>query len=213
MPLEFLCTVIIGIIFGLIVTFAGYRFFLLLLPIWGFFAGFALGATAMTTLFGTGFLATTTSWVVGFVVAVVFALLAYLFYAIGVAIVAGTLGYALGSGLVFMLFPTWNIVAFLIGIVAAVILIAVTFLFNLQKVVIVLLTAFGGAGSLIGVALLMFGGVTTQQLGDGSVMQTIRNSPFWLIVWLVLGAVGVFIQYRTTTRFVYEEPGYMERSF
>ena len=37
----------------------------MLLPIWGFFAGFWLGAQTITWVLGEGFLATTTGWVVG----------------------------------------------------------------------------------------------------------------------------------------------------
>ncbi|MBV9323828.1 MAG: hypothetical protein JO352_08595, partial [Chloroflexi bacterium] len=39
----------------------GYRFFIFLLPIWGFFFGFGLGAQAVQALFGDAFLSTVTS--------------------------------------------------------------------------------------------------------------------------------------------------------
>ena len=52
--------------FGLVLAFLGYRFFLVLLPIFGFFFGLAFGAHSIQALFGDGFLATTSSWVVGF---------------------------------------------------------------------------------------------------------------------------------------------------
>jgi hypothetical protein len=59
----------------------------------GFFFGFALGAQAIQALFGEAFLASITSWVVGFIVAAVFAVLAYLFYMAAVALLAFSLGY------------------------------------------------------------------------------------------------------------------------
>ena len=59
MGLDLLCASLIALLFGLAVCFAGYRFFLALLPIWGFFFGFALGAQALQALFGIGILATT----------------------------------------------------------------------------------------------------------------------------------------------------------
>ena len=77
---------VIALFFGAVVAFAGYRFFLVLLPIWGFFFGFGLGAQTIQALFGEGFLSTITSWAVGFGVAVVFAGLSYLFYFIGVGL-------------------------------------------------------------------------------------------------------------------------------
>ena len=42
------------ILMGLGLCFAGYRFFTILLPIWGFFAGFQFGATIFTNLWGGG---------------------------------------------------------------------------------------------------------------------------------------------------------------
>jgi hypothetical protein len=65
---------------GLGLCFAGYRLFVLLLPVFGFFAGFLVTAQAIQELFGGGFLATASSWVFGFVVGVLCALVAYFFY-------------------------------------------------------------------------------------------------------------------------------------
>lgn len=212
MPFELLCTVIIGVILGLIICFAGYRFFLLLLPIWGFFAGFSLGAGAMTAFFGDGFLATTTSWVVGFVVALVFAVLSYLFYAIGVAILAGSFGYALGTGLMYAIGLDPGLIAALVGLVVAVAAVAITFFLNLQKWVIVVITAMGGAAMLIGMALLFFGGLTLDAFGSDAVVDSIMASPFWILVWLVLAGAGIFGQIASTRAFVLEQPEYLERT-
>ena len=49
------CAGLIGSIFGLLLAFFGYRLFLVLLPIWGFFFGLWLGADTMQVLFGEGF--------------------------------------------------------------------------------------------------------------------------------------------------------------
>ena len=59
--LVLLCVGLVGLLFATAVTFGGYRLFLVLLPIWGFFFGFGLGAQTVQALFGDGFLATTTS--------------------------------------------------------------------------------------------------------------------------------------------------------
>ena len=97
--LSILFVSLFALILGLAFCFAGYRVFLVMLPIWGFFAGFWLGAEATTLLFGVGLLATTTSWVIGFVVGLLGAVLSYLFFIIGVALVAGGFGWALGGAL------------------------------------------------------------------------------------------------------------------
>ena len=98
MTFQLICTAILALIIGLLALFAGYRLFLLLLPIWGFFAGFAIGAQATVLLFGGGFLATVTSWIVGFVVGLIFAVLSYLIYIVGVALLSAAFGYFLAAG-------------------------------------------------------------------------------------------------------------------
>ena len=89
MSLELLCVSMVAILFGALLAFGGYRFFLFLLPLWGFFFGFGLGAQTVQALLGEGFFGTVTGWVVGFVLALIFAVLSYLFYYFGVAILAG----------------------------------------------------------------------------------------------------------------------------
>ena len=80
---------ILAVVIGLAFAFGGWRFFLLLLPMWGFVVGFRLGTEAMRALFGDGTFATVTSWIVGFVIAVAFAILSYLYYYAAIAILAG----------------------------------------------------------------------------------------------------------------------------
>ena len=58
-------------ILGIAFCFIGYRFFLVMLPIWGFFAGLYLGATGFSLLIGGGFLATVTGLVVGIVLGII----------------------------------------------------------------------------------------------------------------------------------------------
>ena len=42
--LSLACAGLIGILFGLVLCFAGYRLFIILLPIWGFVFGLVFGA-------------------------------------------------------------------------------------------------------------------------------------------------------------------------
>ncbi len=190
-----MCGGLIGLLFGLVMTFAGYRLFLILLPIWGFFFGFALGAQAIQAIFGQAFLATITSWVVGFIVAAVFAVLAYLFYLAAVALVSFSLGYTATVGLLTALgLPLlYGFTAWLIAVVVGVALAFVVLRFNIQKWVIEFATAFLGAGAIVGVFVLLFGGPITQVL-ENPVQFVLKNSPFWLIVFLVLGIAGFVLQ-------------------
>ena len=136
-----------------VVCFAGYRLFLVLLPIWGFFVGFALGAQTIQALLGDAFLGTVTGWVVGFVVAVIFAVLSYLFYLFAVIIIAAGLGYGLGVGIMTTFIPM-GILAWIVGVVLAVVVVVVTLRFNLQKYVIIIATSLAGALMAIGTLML-----------------------------------------------------------
>jgi Ni,Fe-hydrogenase I cytochrome b subunit len=189
-------------LFGLALAFAGYRLFLLLLPIWGFFFGFGLGAqTIMALSPNDAFLATVTSWVVGFIVAAVFAVLAYLFYVAAVAIVSYSLGYAVAVGLLSLIGMQFGFIVWLVGLVAGIALAFVVLRFNIQKLVLEIATAFLGAGVIVGVFLALFGGLPTSQLIQNPVAAALKNSPLWMIVFIVVGAMGLIAQIQNNRSF------------
>src|SRR5262249_5236923 len=105
------------ILMGLALCFAGYRFFVILLPIWGFFAGFQFGASILSNLFGQGFLTTVIGWVIGLLVGIFAAVLAYLFYAAAVVLLAGFAGYQLGVGILTGFGVKEGFLTFLVGLV------------------------------------------------------------------------------------------------
>ncbi len=174
----------------------------MLLPIWGFFFGFGFGAQTVQAIFGQAFLATVTSWLVGFIVAAIFAILAYLFYIFAVAIISFSLGYSATIGVLTAIgLPlAGGFIAWLIAAVVGVILAVVVLRFNIQKIVIELATAFLGAGSIVGVFVLLFGGPAAQIM-ENPVKFVLNNSPFWLIVFIVLGVLGLVAQIRNDRNF------------
>jgi hypothetical protein len=196
---------VIALLFAAALIFGGYRFFLFLLPIWGFFFGFGLGAQAVQALFSDGLFATVTSWVVGFVVAVIFALASYFFYAAAIAVVAGALGYMLGVGIMDLFgLNGLSLITFIVGIVLAVAVIFVTFRFNLQKYVIIAATAIGGAALAVGTILLGVNGVSLVQLAEHPLRLLFQTSPFMGIVFLVMAVAGIAVQIQANRRFEIE---------
>ena len=191
---------VIVLFFGFVLAFSGYRFFMFLLPIWGFFAGFGVGAQTIQALFGEGFLSTATSWVVGFIVAVIFAMLSYLFYYCAVALIGGSLGYALGVGLMQAIGLDFGFIVWLVGIVAGIVIGVLVLVLNIQKWVIIVATALLGAGVIVGTFLFLFGGLPSAQLVQNPVRHVLQTSPFWLIVFLVVAVLGGVTQYQTTRR-------------
>ena len=209
MELQLICMGLIAIVFGLAVAFFGYRIFLLLLPLWGFVFGFALGAETITTLFGQEFLSTVTGWVVGFIVGLVFAVLSYLFYIIGVALFSASFGYALGVGLMGLI-GLEGVLAWLVGIILAVVVAIVVIRFNLQKIAIELITAAGGAAAAILGLLAPFGVVEAGKTFAQTTRGVFQNSVLWLILWIGVAVFAFIFQQRTNQAFELEEP---ERSY
>jgi Domain of unknown function (DUF4203) len=194
MLFELFCATLIALLFGLVVTFRGYRLFVALLPLWGFFFGFGLGAQTMQALFGQGFLATSTSWVVGFLIGAIFAGLSYMFYNFAVAILAGSLGYFVGISLMLWIFPNLELVAWIVGIVLSIILLVVTLRFNLQKYAIVAGTSIIGAGLVIGTLMLGVVGVSIVKFFENPIQLMLHDSPIWAILFLVLAVGGIVFQ-------------------
>ncbi len=197
--LELMCAATIAFLFGLLLCFAGYKFFLFLLPIWGFFFGLWLGAQTMQALFGVGAFATVTSWVVGFVVGVVFAVLSYFFYMAAVAIIAGSLGYFAAVGILGAIGLNMGFLVWLVGIAAAIALAFVTFMFNLQKWVIIIATSLMGAAVIFGGFFVLFN--PAAQLMDNPIRAFLASNPLLMILALVTAAFGIFVQYRNTQTF------------
>jgi hypothetical protein len=202
MSFELLCANLIALLFGLMLCFGGYRFFLVLLPIWGFFFGFVLGAETMQALLGTAFLGSVTGWVVGFFVGAVFALASYLFYLAGVAFVAASLGYMLGVGLMGALGIDFGFLAWGVGVVTAIIVTGLTLLLNIQKYVIIVASSIGGAALIVGT--LMFGaeGLDMAQAATNPIRTMLQGSPFWTLIFLVMAILGIFIQVIMNRSFV-----------
>lgn len=196
MTFELLCMTLIGLLFGVAVVFGGYRLFLVLLPIWGFFFGFGLGAQTIQIIFNEGFLATITGWVVGFIVGAIFAVLSYLFYLFAVALLAGSAGYGLAVGLLTAIGLNLGFIVWLIGVVAGIALAFVVIIFNLQKYAVIIITALGGTGVIIFTLLASFGGLSLEMLVGNPVKTAIDDSFWWLLFALVVAGAGIFVQLR-----------------
>jgi len=196
MVFELFCATMIALLFGLAVTFAGYRLFIALLPIWGFVFGFGLGAQSMQVLFGQGFLITVTSWVAGFIVGAIFAVLSYMIYMFGVAILAGSLGYILGASLMFWIGFDPGFISWIVGLIVGAILIFVTLVFNLQKYMVIISTSILGSGMLISTMMLGVVGVALVKFLNNPIQTLLDDNPLWTILYLVLVIGGIVVQLR-----------------
>ncbi|UCG23078.1 MAG: hypothetical protein JSW55_13035, partial [Chloroflexota bacterium] len=142
----------------------------------------------------------------GFIVGLIFSLLSYLFYIAGVAILAGSVGYALGAGLMYAIFDDPAVLAFVVGLAAAVVVAVGTILLNLQKWAIIAITAAGGATGLFLSAMLFFDVIELSHLGANPVQAVISDSWFWFLIWIGLAIMGFAVQAATTRNYELEAP-------
>ena len=153
-----------------------------------------MGAETLQVIFGVGFLATVSSWVVGFIVGAAFAVLSYLFYIVAVALLAGSFGYGLAVALLTAIGLNFGFIVWLIGVVIGIIVAVVVLVFNIQKYAIIVITALGGTGAIIFTLLAMFGNLTPAEMMLNPVMTAISNSFWWLLFYLVLAIAGIVVQ-------------------
>lgn len=191
------------IILGILAIFAGAAMLLagqfvlrLILPIWGFFAGFAAGAGFVADVGNDRFLGTVLGWVLGLVFGVVLALLAYFFYAVAVILVMASFGFAIGSGLIVALGIHWNWLAVLVGLVVGAVVGIASIVANMPMLVLVVLGSIAGAVGVVAGLMLLVGSLNTADFTHGDFVDTVKNSWFWYVLLLVLIFFGVAAQLR-----------------
>ena len=192
------CATLVALGFGLAVLCFGYRLFMVLLPLWGFLFGMLLGGQAMQAIFDYGFFANIGTWIVAFVLGAVFAVLSYLFWAVAIALMAGSLGYAVGVGLVNLFGINMGLVSFLVGLALGVAAAFVTFRFDLQRYMVIAVTALGGAASILGTLFYGAYGTKLARLAENPVLHILEQSWLWVILFLALIAGGIYLQIVTT---------------
>jgi len=191
--MQFIIAIVAAVI-GLAFAFGGWRFFLLLLPFWGFLVGFNVGTDAVSALFGDGTFATLTSWVVGLVFAVAFALFSYLYYYAAIALLGGAVGYAIGTSLWGIIGNEYGLIAFVIGLALGTVVAIGIIALNVPRLLVIVLTGLGGAAVVLAGWFILTGQMPTDNIQWTMVGKLIRDSWFYLIVWGVIAAAGILAQ-------------------
>jgi hypothetical protein len=181
---------VVLVIGGALACFAGYRFFRVVLGVYGFIFGAMIASSLMGVTNTMGMI------VAALVGGVAGAIILVVAYFVGVALVGAGLGTLIAQTTwtaIQSSSPPWQLVmlASVIGAVAAIVL---------QKYVLIVGTAFGGAWTLI------VGALAIAQRGTGAravpppeawILYPLSPAPgeLWVyIVWVVLGLVGTGIQ-------------------
>lgn len=209
--LSVLIAGILALLIGIAFCFAGYRFFRILIAIWGFLAGFLLTAQAFAISSGGHFLVSIVGLVIALIVGLVFAALAYYLYVAAVVILCASVGFWIGSGLMTAFgYGIHSGPALIVGIIFAILLAFLTLAFNLAKFFIIIVTALGGASTIITGVLLLLSVIPLDYLSLGVVGAIIRGSVLWSLIWLVLAIVGIIAQLSSTQQYA---QGYAQSQF
>jgi hypothetical protein len=179
------------IVFGVAIAFIGLQTFFVMLPLIGLVTGFYVGAQFVSVVFGDGFLSTVTGWIVGVVVGIVFALLAWYWWYAGVLVSSGLIGALLMTGIGHAVGARSSVTLFILAAIGMVAFIILTMMLNLPIYWVIVNTAIGGASIAISGVMLMFNQITREELADGAAVAAINESWFWVLALAVLAAVGI----------------------
>jgi hypothetical protein len=172
--------------------------------VFGAITGFFVGARVMQDIFGNGFLSTATSWIVGIIVAIAFALLSYFIWYAGAIIMAGAVGASLFSGILHALFANpWGWVLFIVALIGAIIFAIGALMLNLPIYIVIINSALGGASLAIAGLLTIFGTIQIVELANGATLAVVNETKLgsaswlWVLAWIVLAAAGIYYQLRS----------------
>jgi len=191
---------------GLAFLLTGYRLFRILLPIWAFFVGLWVGAQVSALLLNQQFLDSAVGWIAGIAVGLVLAALSYLFFAIGVVLLGASFGAWFGTSMMLLIGYGSGFLSSMATVITAIIFAALTVILDIKKHLIIGITSLVGSSAIITGVLLVSGTETMEsvQLNGNFLLPILDTSAYWLVGWLLVAAVGIAIQERTTRGFFLE---------
>jgi hypothetical protein len=187
---------LIAVLIGALLCFRGYAALRVVIALWGAFAGFVLGAGLVAGVTGEGFLASVLAWIVGTVVALVFGLLAYLYYAISVVVGMGAIGFALGTTAMVAFGVTWSWLIVLVGIAVGALLAVLAIAGDLPLLLLAVLGAFAGATTIVAGLLLVVGTIASEDLAEPDTTASLELGWWWTAAYLALAVAGLVVQLR-----------------
>lgn len=187
---------ILAVLIGGLFAFQGGNLMRVIFPLVGFFAGFTAGAAMISGVTGDGFLATVLGWAVGLGVALLFALLAYFFYAFAIVLAFAGLGFSLAAGVLAFFHLDWNWLVIIVGSVVGVVFGLFAIASNLPMIALIVATSFFGVAMIVYGLLLVFNVARFGDFANGSVYLYIKSHTGVYVLWLTAGIVASFTQVR-----------------
>lgn len=187
---------ILAIVVGTVFCFRGFLAMRFVISLWGVFAGLNLGAGLVSAISGDGFLVNALGWTVAIILALVFSVLAYLYYAVAVVLAMASVGFVLGAGATVAVGVTWNWVVLLVGVLIGVVLAMLTLALDLPAVLLVVLSVLGGAVAIVGGVMLLVGTLDIADFDQATLTVSVRAEWWWYAMYVALIILGGVAQTR-----------------
>lgn len=213
MSIEGIVVGLLAVLIGAAWATYGLKAFTVLLPIWAFFVGLLAGANWGQEFLGEGFFGSVTSWVLGFGLGLILALLSYFWYYGAIALLGGAVGYTLGAGLMGAL-GLDGFLSIVVGLVVGALFAVAVIVLAVPIVLVVVLSAFGGAAAVVNGALILLGQIQLNDIDSGLMEGLMRYGAVSIVAWLVIAAAGIWYQLRDIGRGMasLSEPADIDRS-
>lgn len=186
------------VLLGLALCLRGYWTLRLILSLWGALIGFGLGASLATWINDDSYLASALGWVIGLALALVFALLAYFYYAVGVILSLGSMGFALGATVTAATGVTWDGLIIAVGMLCGLAVAVLAILADVPMMLLVTLSAIAGASVVVAGGLILTGALDVVDLDSVNATDQLDGHWIWTVMFVVLAVFGVLTQLRLT---------------
>lgn len=190
---------LLAILVGAVFCFRGYLAMRLVIPLWGAFAGFLFGAGIVAAGSDDGFLRTGLSWIVGLAVALLFGMIAYVYYEVAVLLAMGSVGFVIGTSAMVALGIDWSWLVILVGVLVGLTLAVVAIVAELPMLLLIVLTALAGASTVVTGAMLLSGAVETADFTQASITSELDDDWYWYVSYLVLAIAGLVAQFQAVS--------------
>lgn len=191
---------LLAIAVGGLFCFRGFMTMRVVIPIWGAFTGFVLGAGLVDAATDDGFLGNAFGWFAGFGLAVVFGAIAYVYYEVTVMLAMGAIGFSLGTSAMVALGVSWSWLIVLIGIAVGTALAFAAIVGDLPAVLLVALTALGGASIVVFGVMLVGGVIDTADFESAATTEQLDDDWWWYALYVGLAVAGMVAQIRHAER-------------
>lgn len=185
---------IFAVLIGGLFALQGGNLMRIIFPFVGFVVGFSAGAGMISSITGDGFLSTAFSWVVGFCVALLFALLAYFYYAFAIVLAFAGLGFSLAAAVLSIFNLDWSWLVIIVGTITALAFGLFAAVGGLPMGVLIVATSFFGGSMIIYGLLLVLNIASFGDFSNGTVYNTIRTNTGLYILWITFGVTASITQ-------------------